>query len=318
MHPKEYDIDKWIARSLAGDLSADEKQQFESWMQSDPKNAEELNKLKAIWNIASDLKGPAGEGFNTRWEKISVKTFAKKKVIPLYYKLAATFAGIILVGTMAAFWFLRGSVLQHTENSELKTVMLPDSSSVTLNSASTIEYNPRLWFFKRTVHLEGEAFFNVEENGSDFTVTTSIANTKVLGTSFNIKQRYNAISISCLTGKVGVSLAGSNLDDDIVLEKGTKCIVSNAKMTKTNFDVAQALETAWMERKLVFEHTPMRDVFEEISRFYDIDITYSGKSQTTFSGTFESTSAEEALKIVCLSGGLRYQGDSTSGFKISE
>lgn len=314
MNKEQNDIDNLVARWLSGDLSESEKQRFESWMKSYPEEAAEITALEATWKLTNNLEKPAGDSFESRWEKIADATITRRKSLHLFYKIAASLVVFAVISAIVFLWIRGGQIVIHTENATLKTVALPDSSLVTLNSASSIRYNNRLWFLKRKIELEGEAFFDVRKNGASFTVSTSIADTKVLGTSFNVKERNNKLAVSCVTGRVGVS---TNDKISVILEKGNACIVQDGKLTETNFDPAVGSPMAWMKREMFFERSPLREVFEEISRFYDTRVVYSGTSATTFSGKFENASAEEVLKVVCLSSGLQYIKENDV-FKISE
>lgn len=317
MNTDQNDIDRLMALWLADGLTEGEKQQFESWMKSHPENAAEAARLKAVWELSDNIEKPIGDSFESRWEKIADKTISKRRSFSLVYKIAASLSGLIIIGSIAFLWVQGGEVVVVAKNASHKTIILPDSSVIVLNSASSIHYNYRLWFLKRSIELEGEAFFDVRKNGMPFTVHTSVADTKVLGTSFNIKQRNKHFSVACTTGKVSVSMPGNKNQIAVTLEKGNKCSLKNDQLIKTNFDVANSSETVWMKRELFFERTPLQEVFDEISWFYDVTITYSGTTEATFSGRFENSSAEDVLKIVCLSSGLRYSKENAA-FKISE
>ena len=62
---------------------------------------------------------------------------------------------------------------------EQKVIELPDGSLVTMNSKSTIEFNPDSWESSRILNLSGEAYFKVKK-GSQFTVNTSNGDVVVL------------------------------------------------------------------------------------------------------------------------------------------
>jgi transmembrane sensor len=303
MHEELNDIDNLIAQWLSGELSDEKKQQLDSHLKLHPEKAEELRKLKGIWSLTGNIEPQPGEDFELRWKKISAATKVQPS-IRLYYRVAATLAAIIVIGTVIALWIRAGEIVVSTPNAITKTVILPDSSSVVLNSGSSMEYNPRLWFFRRTVHLEGEAFFHVVHSGAPFIVSTTLADTRVLGTSFNVKERNSRISVTCLTGKVSVSLQADE-GAAVELEKGTQCESSKGSLIKTT-NVPDVSAPGWTVGKLTFSHAPLREVFDEISRKYDVTIEYAGTGQATFSGTFEGDTAEEVLRIVCLSAGLEY------------
>jgi transmembrane sensor len=317
MQKEQNDIDNLIAQWLAGDLSDEKKRQLDSLVRMHPEKAEELKRLEAMWTLtgnleAGNLETQAEDDFELRWKKISRAT-KDQPSIRMYYRLAASLAAIIVISTFITLWIRAGQIVVSTPNAMTKTVVLPDNSSVVINSASSMQYNPRMWFFRRTVYLEGEAFFKVVNNGAPFVVTTALADTRVLGTSFNVKERNERISVICLTGKVKVSLQAEE-NAAVELEKGSQCESSNGRLAKTT-NVADVSVPDWTVGKLSFSHAPLREVFDEISRKYDVAIKYAGGSDATFSGTFEGDSAEEVLKIVCLSAGLTYSKEG-SAYKI--
>ncbi|NKN80582.1 FecR domain-containing protein, partial [Weissella cibaria] len=67
-------------------------------------------------------------------------------------------------------------------------VLLPDSTVVWLNSESELRYPCNFLASARKVSLSGEAYFEVFKNRrNSFTVSTSWAEVKVLGTGFNVR-----------------------------------------------------------------------------------------------------------------------------------
>src|SRR5699024_3497918 len=68
---------------------------------------------------------------------------------------------------------------------EMVSVTLPDGSFVELNSGSRIEYNRFFAYTNRTIELEGEAFFRVEQDDHPFVVNANQSVVKVTGTQFN-------------------------------------------------------------------------------------------------------------------------------------
>ena len=69
---------------------------------------------------------------------------------------------------------------------EIREVILPDQSRVTLNSGSVLLY-PETFSDVRSVHLSGEAVFDVTASEEHpFVVRTADVNVKVHGTRFNV------------------------------------------------------------------------------------------------------------------------------------
>ena len=102
------------------------------------------------------------------------------------------------------FFLMSTNEISHTTAfGEQKIIELPDGSLVTMNSKSTIEFNPDSWESNRILNLSGEAYFKVKK-GSQFTVNTTNGNVVVLGTEFNVNSSHNFFEVICYEGKVKV------------------------------------------------------------------------------------------------------------------
>lgn len=102
--------------------------------------------------------------------------------------MAASFIGLLVI---AAFWLFRTETVQAPQNAP-QHIQLADGSTIDLNAGSQIRYQPNLMRWKRAIHLQGEAFFDVakaQQSGPPFTVTTDLAEVTVLGTQFNVNHK---------------------------------------------------------------------------------------------------------------------------------
>ena len=110
--------------------------------------------------------------------------------------IAATIVFILSIGIWQFFIAPTTSMVQLATNyGEIQTHLLPDGSKVILNANSTLTFKEH-WTNKtvRVVKLQGEAFFEVKKKGTNeqFIVQTDRGIIRVLGTSFNVKQRAKA------------------------------------------------------------------------------------------------------------------------------
>ncbi|MHB1277690.1 MAG: FecR domain-containing protein, partial [Bacteroidia bacterium] len=88
---------------------------------------------------------------------------------------------LFLLAVVMAFTACGSVSVETADNFE--QVVLPDSSVVYLNHKSKISYNKN--FTPRTVNLEGEAFFSVNDGTTPFTVKTESGEDVVVkGTEF--------------------------------------------------------------------------------------------------------------------------------------
>ncbi|MBK0382131.1 FecR domain-containing protein [Pedobacter sp. SD-b] len=194
--------------------------------------------------------------------------------------------------------------------------VLPDGSTVHLNSKSEIAYNPIWWAYNREVHLTGEAFFKVQK-GKKFTVISPIGTTTVVGTSFNIFARDNDYEVTCLTGKVKVVSLKTN--EKVLITPNQMVKFSNTGNIQLNLAVNAKLATAWAFGKFVFTQVPIDKVLREISLRYGVVIKDLSNSKELYTGDFnKEKNIELALNLVCKPFGLEYKKLPSGAYLIQK
>ncbi|MEL6561369.1 MAG: FecR domain-containing protein [Bacteroidota bacterium] len=242
---------------------------------------------------------------------VAEETSEDRKVIPLNRVLLGIAASIVIL--MVAGWlFLNpaNDVSLTNSDTSIKTAILPDNSEVTLNAYSEISYD-KSW--NRTLSLAGEAFFNVTE-GKTFTVLTDAGKVQVLGTSFNVFARDGHFVIACKTGKVEVTIDKSGYKK--VLSPG-EMIQSDSKEVKTLLINPKEIGS-WSSGLFQYKGFPVKEVFKEISRQFDVEISVSPKINKKFTGYFNNKKLENALRSVCLPLNLTFNKTSENKYSISE
>lgn len=179
------------------------------------------------------------------------------------------------------------------------TILLPDSTVVTLNSGSRITYPETFTSEYRDVELKGEAFFKVAEiDQQPFRVKSGEIYTIALGTSFNVKafETDSKISISLNTGKVKISGVHNQLEETLILNPGEKIIYNPILQEGEILEFDRELEFSWKDGILIFKKTKMKDFIDRIERWYGVKVELSGNSEDEckITGRFEN----ETLKIV--------------------
>jgi ferric-dicitrate binding protein FerR (iron transport regulator) len=186
-------------------------------------------------------------------------------------------------------------------------VVLPDGTQVWLNAASSLKFPTAFTGKERNVELNGEAYFEVVKNKvMPFHVSSAGQTIEVLGTHFDVNA-YNdetALKTTLLEGSVKVSKGGLSA----MLKPGQQSTISNNE-TNAVIKVNEAADIdeimAWKNGKFHFNDTDIKTVMRQISRWYDVDIEYTGKipDDDVFTGTFSrSLTAAKTLKILEFSG----------------
>jgi transmembrane sensor len=156
-------------------------------------------------------------------------------------------------------------------------VYLSDGSVVWLKERSRLQYPERFSGKLREVTLTGEAFFDVAENAErPFVIHSANFTTRVLGTSFNIKDYTDGDSpeVVVVTGKVMVSLNGPGSDQvgELVLHPNKKAVYSAKENTLRERHVLEADVEDLGKRKLDFEEARLDDIVNVLNVEYKVQI----------------------------------------------
>lgn len=161
-----------------------------------------------------------------------------------------------------------------TPRSVKAEILLSDGTSILLNGGSKLYYPVQFGTGNRIVNLEGEAFFDVQKTAAEshFLVLTDGQCTEVLGTKFNIKAYANEDEVTTLLeGLVKISLVDDH-SKHILLSSGQQAVVKTEHIKIKSVDTQPVL--AWTDNVFHFNGMNTAEVFEEIARWYDIQIHY--------------------------------------------
>ena len=276
-------------------------------MEKKMRGVEEIVCLIKSAERTANLQVPAHKTQQQIWDTLekAIKTDTTK-VVPLYRKAWWGVAAAVLLIAGAFFLFkIANRVNITTAHAETRTIYLPDSSTVSLNAGSTLSYSKKRWRQGRELHLTGEAFFEVKK-GNRFTVNTHLGNVQVLGTSFNVRVRNNELSVACKTGKVKVT--NKKADQHRIITPGESIITQKTGKIEAPQKIAPGLIDTWREGHFYFDSRPLTEVFEELTRQYNIQIQFEkvNVENRVYSGYFNNTDLEEALQLICRPMGLSF------------
>lgn len=287
--------ENYLAKWLNNELSEEELAAFK-------KSAEYASYLK-ISELSQKLEAPdfnVDSAWNTFNER---KEIPETKVVPLRpYRQFLRIAAVIAVMLGGAYFYLSTLGTQYTAGlAQQTTFNLPDASQVVLNAGSELAFNETDWDSNRNVNLKGEAFFKVAK-GKTFTVETEAGTVQVLGTEFNVESREDFFEVTCFEGLVSVTYNGISKK----LPAGHSFVVVNGKVTETSDVVAVA--PSWTKKESSFKSIPLRFVFEELERQFDIRVTTKNvDTELLFTGTFNNRDLNLALESISTPSQIRYK-----------
>jgi ferric-dicitrate binding protein FerR (iron transport regulator) len=266
-----------VIKFLSGEASGEEKSQVENWKKLFP---EEFNEIDAIYNSnLFDVKH-----FNAEKVKEDIFGAIKSKstreisnpVINInraWMKIAATLLILITIGAGIVLYNNITAVHLLSNNSgNLKKVILPDGSTITLDKYSSLSYKTD-WLnrFIRNVDLEGRAYFVISKDPAHpFRVNASDVTVTVLGTRFTVSEISDRIQVVLNEGKVRVSTEESDRSY-ILSHSGDQLIISNGNFVKQNV-VNKNLYFSWLNEKLHFKNCTVGEAVEFLSDSYNLKI----------------------------------------------
>jgi ferric-dicitrate binding protein FerR (iron transport regulator) len=331
------DIDRQLLQLyIEGNCSTDQLNLIKEYL-TDEAYRDSLHRfMQEDWEWLSNAEFPALPGMPEQYAKFRFNLARRDKGItqegpvrsagvrrlPVIYAVAA--AVLLLI---AGNWLWRTLVDKHSnqlaaqkelyfhnEPGYRTTLQLPDSSRVYLGAASTLRFKQST-DGNRLVLLEGQAYFEVRHDEQrPFTVRTGSITTVDLGTAFNIRNYAGDqnIEVAVTSGKVqvlhkgekqlAVLDAGKRLDYDTLTQRYDVTSLANAE-----------LAGAWRKGVLTFNKQPLKEVTDELQRYYGVRFQYSNPSAENILITtvLDNKTLEDALDIVTLTAGIQFTRQGT-------
>ncbi|MHA4844706.1 FecR family protein [Flavitalea antarctica] len=205
-------------------------------------------------------------------------------------------AAIIAVAALFTYRILdnRAPVMVEfvTGPGEIKTLQLPDSSTITMNENSSVSYSSSLpKSVKREVWMKGEVFFNVTHientpgHPRQFVVYSGDLQVEVLGTAFNVKSYRSVTNVSLNTGQIKIGVKDDPVS--VTLQPGDFIQYSEADKKLVKRKVDAGLYSTWKEKKVKLDKMPMREIAQLIQDIYGykVEITEPALRESQISGT---------------------------------
>lgn len=319
-HAKYWEL---FVKQKANNISPEELNEIEAWTTANEENASKLHEFELVFEETANQEDLPSFDAKDEWAelqtiiKIDNESKAAKtiRILPWIARIAA--AVILVLGFTYIFYQyqdltsekLNLQTMVQTDESGQKEVELPDGSKVWLNRNSELLYPESFDGDTRTLYLKGEAFFEVTpDKNKPFIVHSGSSKTTVLGTSFNLRAygKEDEVKLTVVTGKVAFALADDKEGvivtpgDAAVLANGTK-LISHIKNEDLNF-------LSWKTKQLMFDDTPMDQLINSLERHYNIkiDVEYAETLNCRFTGDFQKTEIENAIKVITRATGTSY------------
>lgn len=299
----EQEFNDLIKKYNRGHASPEESAMVEEWL-------EKREESRLFGNLSNKERDNLKRSLYNRIERqmfrmddqFSVNTAIKKRFFNIRVAAALVFLCIASIGV----WYFTYSgqsedtVLASNRGvGSIKKVILSDGSLVWLKGDSQLTYPEEFTGPERVVTLEGEGLFEITKavqspglidrilgNRSvrkPFIVRCGEMETRVLGTSFNIKNELGQTEVFVLTGKVAVS-SFDNEESIELLPKEKVVYIHREKLlkkmdrvedVKTNMENNNELYSNYIEGTeydMNFENTEMSEVASRVEEKFEIPV----------------------------------------------
>lgn len=304
---------------LQGNLSKEEIEEFYVWIDSCKENKNLFFEIKAIYDAClSEKKTLDIEG---SWQKLLHKKGNKNKHYPIVIKRIVSYAAVAVLAvliTSALFQFLLPTQ-QHTvatsyiggDGLDADKVILPDGTQISLGTNTTFHYDNDYGKQSRTIHLSGEAYFDVaKQKNKPFIVKVNGQEIEALGTKFNV-MAYPKDSLLVITLLEGaVSLTTEGLSQIPVLQPNQQLVYNRNKRTINISQVDAQAFIAWTSGYYYFPDQRLESILKRLSHVYGVTFNvHSTKlNNTVFTGTFyRGQSVKDIMEIINLSIPIKYK-----------
>jgi transmembrane sensor len=311
----------WFIEFRAGDVSGGARVRFIEWLRRSPEHIQAYLEISGVWAElpTSDLEGKidiasliARARAETDVIAISPGSLnAPDPQIPAAPRLQwqwrpgpvvlGAAALVLLASLIVRFWSGREDTGTYSTGiGEQRTIQLADGSAVELNALSSVEFD--LTSHRRDVTLlEGQAFFRVaKDKQRPFVVRAGDAQVRAVGTEFDVYRKQAATVVTVVEGRVETyDESGGASAAAIVLSAGEQVTVAPHIVTKpTRTDTSVA--TAWVQKHLIFEETPLSEVAEEFNRYSRRPLTISDPElqKIKISGVYSSTDPASLINFL--------------------
>jgi len=293
----------WFIEFRSGEATVSSRDRFDEWLRHSPEHIQAYLEVAAAWSElpTSDPKGrldvnglvararasanedvvvSLGAHRNAAAESAERSQGRRRGALFRPLALAASIAVLVaIIGVLG--WLNLGDPDTYTTGiGEQRTIRLGDNSIVDLNARSTIHVR-----FSNTVRavdlVEGQALFHVaKDSRRPFVVRSDSTAVRAVGTEFDVYRKGDGLVVTVVEGRVAVLPTSAELELPVAARTtsaaglGTPQLLSaGEQMTVTpkaaspprHTDVNAA--TAWVQRRLIFEETPLAEVAEEFNRY---------------------------------------------------
>jgi len=298
---------KLIQQYIAGTIAEGALPTVIAWLDESPEHVKEFMALHKVYQVSL---------LNRPMLQTTIQLLQKhRKVKAFLYEVLKVAAILLLV------W--GGSYLYHstTEDTTYQSLYvpagqraeltLPDGTKVWINAQSKIKYPLSFRKDKRTVELDGEAFFDVTKNkDKPFCVKTKNVSVQVLGTEFDLKAYANRPRAEVFLLKGKVALYDAAHKKRVEMKPNEYVCYKDGQFEKGSIKDENYFK--WRMGIISFKNESVHELFKKLELYYDIHIDVKRKNilREHYTGKFRTKDGiEQVLNVLQIEHNFTYTID---------
>lgn len=267
---------------------------------------------RTLDRLVASTRSPRGcYSASNSWKLLEKRIMPRRVRRIRLYRLAGAVAASLLLCLVSwlAYDYRRPPTMQTVSAGPVVSVItLPDQTKVTLNRYSSLTYPERFNRGKREVHLQGEAYFEVEKDSlHPFVVNAGPVEVEVLGTHFNVDAYPDdaEVKTTLLEGSVAVSTSDGN--NRVMLSPGESAVYHRTKQTLLEEKSGERMAAiAWCDGHFHFDYQPLQEIARVLSNAFHVKIRIVDEEIKDFRIRAHFTEGETLEQMLDL---LRSAGD---------
>ncbi len=300
---------RWQARIGGGDISPEDRADFEQWLKASEHNRQAFERAELLWFKLEGLRSSAW-ATNRKTPPDLAEAVEPSTIWMLGWRLGhrATIsiaAAIMLAVAIILISPSQKPTLYRTQVAQTEDVTLADGTQVSLGAETRLTAS--LSSSERLVVLQhGEAFFDVARDPTTpFLVTVGQVTIEVVGTAFAVRRSNRSVRVGIAEGEVAVSADGQT--DKIMHLSAGEQVETNLKSGHSEVSALDARQiAAWRWGELVYRNAPLAEIIADVNRYFDGQLTISdpAAADLTLNAVFNTDditgvlhTLEEALPI---------------------
>lgn len=283
-----------IYRYFEGISTEEEKNSIHQWIEESAENRQQFIRERIRFDVTLLMDEKA---IVTKSKPIHLSRWIIRTI-----KIAASV--LVLIGCLHFFeLYQQDKQSQQTQLVYVPTgnrskLLLPDGTTIWLNSNTRLQYPVTFANGKREIVLDGEAYLQVAKRKEPFIVKTNKYHVQVLGTTFSVTAyaKDSAFQTSLYEGRIKV------VDDQmaaVYLSPGETAYSQGGSLHVTN--TIDSDEYRWTDGLISVTDKQFSEIMKKFERIYDVQIVMNDSllSKLRYNGKFRIVDGvEHALKVL--------------------